>query len=90
MIIVSTLLLRLQGLLTFFAIAYSIVLVQLNPLHRNVLCALLWSMPVQFGFSIQLRTLTHWSTSSFELLVELLVADGFHPHIVGANPQMIV
>ena len=36
-------------------------------------------MPVQFGFSIQLRTLTHWSTFSFELLIGLLVASRWNP-----------
>jgi len=84
------LLLRLQGPLTFFVIAYLIILVQLNLLYINVLCSLLWSMLVQFGSSILLRTSTHRSMFSFVLLVGLLVADGIHPLIVGVSPLMIV
>ena len=36
-----------------------IVLVQSNLLHISVLCGLLWSMPVLYGFSTQLRILIH-------------------------------
>ena len=76
--------------LNFFVIVYSIVLLQLNQLPINVLCGLLWSMPVQFGLSIQLRIFAPWSVFSVELLVGLLVVDGIHPLIVGVSPQMIV
>ena len=90
MITVSMLLLRLQGPLIFFVIAYLIVLVQSNLLHISVLCGLLWSMPALSGFSTQLRTLIHWSEFSFVLLIGLLVVDGIHPYIAGVSPQMIV
>ena len=86
-IIVSVLLLRLQGLSIFFVIFYSLVLLQLakSATYINVLCGLLWSMPVQFGFSIRLRIFAPWSVFSIELLVGPLVVDRIHPLIVGVT-----
>ena len=90
MIIVSMLPLRLQDLLTFFVIAYLIALLQSSLLYINVSCGLLWSMPVQFGFSIQFRILILWTVFSSKLLIGLLVAGGIHPHTVRESLQLIV
>ena len=46
-------------------------------------------MPVQFGFSIQLRILILWTVFSSKLLIGLLVAGGIHPHTVRESLQLI-